>query len=138
MGMIEIAGAAMLIAAAAPPLPPPPPPPPILDTKTTVAGQPLEVPAGPIELVVRRVTLPAGHPIAVHLHFWSRYVYVEQGEVTLTLIKTGRSFTFSAGHVIPEPIRLWHKAVVSSSGPATLVVFDQVPPGAENEIEPPL
>jgi len=107
----------------------------IVDTGTTMAGQALAVPAAPLRVVATRVELPAGATIATHMHIWARYVYVERGEVQLTLADSGSSRTFKAGEMIVEPIGKWHsgKAVTDT----VLVAIEQVPAGRCNTVKPP-
>jgi quercetin dioxygenase-like cupin family protein len=109
---------------------------PIVDTDKTVAGQPIAVPDGPVRVVATRLVLPAGAQIDTHMHFWARYVYVESGEVRLTLAGSGKTSFFRAGQMIVEPIGKWHSGTIVS-GPAVLIAVEQVPPGRCNTIRPP-
>jgi quercetin dioxygenase-like cupin family protein len=108
----------------------------IVETDKTVAGQPIVAPDGPLKVVATRTVLAAGAEIPTHLHLWARYVYVETGEVKLTLTGSGETRTFRAGEMIVEPIGKWHSGVVTR-GPAALVAVEQVPPGRCNTIRPP-
>ncbi|HEX8381068.1 MAG TPA: cupin domain-containing protein [Allosphingosinicella sp.] len=129
---IKLAAWAALIAAAAPA----PKPVTIADTDTALGGQPLAVPSGPLRVVATRVELKAGTAIGTHMHLWARYVYVERGEVQLTLTGSGATRTFRAGEMIVEPIGKWHsgKAVADT----VLVATEQVPPGRCNTVRPPV
>ncbi|HEX6376430.1 MAG TPA: cupin domain-containing protein [Allosphingosinicella sp.] len=138
---------AAIFAAAAAVQPPPPPkpqpaPPPktqppqlIIDTTTTMAGQPLVVPEGPLEVVATRIVMSAGATIDTHMHFWARYVYVQSGEVKLTLLDSGETETFRAGQMIVEPLGKWHSGAIVSD--TVLVAVEQVPPGRCNTVKPP-
>ncbi|MBV8685964.1 MAG: cupin domain-containing protein [Alphaproteobacteria bacterium] len=108
----------------------------IVDTTSTMAGQPIEAPAGPLELKAAKVTLAAGAPVPVHMHFWARYVYVESGQLQVTMVDGGRSRTFRSGEMIVEPIGKWHFGKAGPAG-AVLIGIEQVPPGRCNTIEPP-
>jgi quercetin dioxygenase-like cupin family protein len=123
---------AFLLAAAAPA---PPPPTIVIDTGSTMAGQPLVVPSGPLQVVATRSVLPAGAEIGTHMHLWARYVYVESGEVQLLLAGAGMARTFKAGEMIVEPIGKWHSGKVVKD--AVLVSVEQVPPGRCNTVKPP-
>ena len=127
--------AAFLSAAAAPAAPPAPGTALIIDTRTTIAGQPLVVPPEPLRVVATRIVLPAGSAIGTHMHFWARYVYVQSGEVQLTLADTGATRTFKAGEVIVEPIGKWHSGKIV--GDTVLVAIEQLPPGRCNIVRPP-
>jgi quercetin dioxygenase-like cupin family protein len=130
------AAAAVLFASAAAPAAAAPPPK-TFESDRTMADQPIEVPAGPLQVNVQSSVLQnAGDKIPVHMHFWPRYVYVQSGTVDVTLIDRRITQRFSAGDVIVEPIGLWHKGIVVT-GPVTLVSVEQVPPGRVNKIEPP-
>ncbi|HEX8263697.1 MAG TPA: cupin domain-containing protein [Allosphingosinicella sp.] len=128
--------AAALLAAAAAPAPEPAPGTKlIVDTGTTMAGQPLAVPASPFRVVATRVELPAGSAVPTHMHIWARYVYVERGEVQLTLADSGTSRTFRAGELIVEPIGKWHSGRIVSD--TILVAVEQVPTARCNTVKPP-
>lgn len=107
----------------------------IIDTGSTMAGQPLLLPPGPVQVVATRTELRANATIPTHMHFWARYVYVERGEVQLTLEGAGETMTFRAGEMIVEPIGKWHsgKVVIDT----VLIATEQVPPGRCNTIKPP-
>lgn len=128
---MSIALAAALLAAASPPAPPAT----IVDSDETMAGQKLVVPPGPLKVVATRIVLPAGATIGTHMHFWARYVYVESGEVQLTLTGEGTTRTYRAGEMIVEPIGKWHSGRIVSD--AVLIATEQVPSGRCNTIRPP-
>ncbi len=107
----------------------------IIDTDKTMADQPLTVPPGPLRIVATRIVLPAGGAITTHMHFWARYVYVESGEVQLTLTGSGKTRTYKAGEMIVEPIGKWHSGRIVKD--AVLVATEQVPPGHCNTVKPP-
>ena len=107
----------------------------IVDTQTTIAGQALVLPEGPLRVVATRVELAAGSAVPAHMHIWARYVYVERGEVELSLADSGTVRTFRAGDLIVEPIGKWHKGRIISD--TVLVSVEQVPPGRCNTIRPP-
>lgn len=127
--------AAFLLSAVAPGPAPGPQTQLIVDTGTTMAGQPLALPPGPVQVVATRVQLPAGAPIPTHMHFWARYVYVERGEVELTLTDSGATRTFRAGEMIVEPIGKWHSGKIVRD--TVLVATEQIPPGRCNTVRPP-
>lgn len=132
---MTLAAAALLAAAAAPPAAPVPGTKLIVDTSTTLAGQALTAPSAPFRVVATRVELPAGAAVPTHMHIWARYVYVERGEVQLTLADSGATRTFKAGEMIVEPIGKWHSGKIVSD--TILVSVEQVPPGRCNTVRPP-
>ncbi|HEY0131539.1 MAG TPA: hypothetical protein VGB57_09045 [Allosphingosinicella sp.] len=101
----------------------------------TMSGQRLVAPPGAMEVHVSRDQVPAGTTIAVHMHFWPRYVLVESGEVQVTLLDGGPMETFTAGETIVEPLEKWHSGLVTKD--AVLVAVEQTPPGGCNTIHPP-
>lgn len=107
----------------------------IVDTDETMAGQPLVLPPGSARVVATRIVLPAGATIGTHMHIWARYVYVESGEVQLTLTGAGTSRTFRAGEMIVEPIGKWHSGRIVRD--TVLVATEQVPTGRCNTVKPP-
>ena len=127
--------AILLLAAAAPGPAPKPRTGLIVDTGSTMAGQPLVLPEGPVQVVATRTELRADATIPTHMHFWARYVYVESGEVQLTLEGAGETRTFRAGEMIVEPIGKWHSGRIVRD--SVLVATEQVPPGRCNTVKPP-
>lgn len=127
--MLKTLAAAFLFAAPAPQTTP------IVDTDKTMAGQPLALPPGPVRVVATRTALPAGAAIPTHMHFWARYVYVERGEVQLTLAGSAETRTYKAGEMIVEPIGKWHSGRIVRD--SVLVSTEQVPPGRCNTVRPP-
>jgi quercetin dioxygenase-like cupin family protein len=107
----------------------------IVDTSTTMAGQALSVPPAPLRVVATRVELKAGSAVPAHMHLWARYVYVERGEVQLTLADSGTTRTFKAGELIVEPIGKWHSGRIVAD--TVLVAIEQVPLGRCNTVRPP-
>ncbi len=108
---------------------------PIIDTDRTMADQPLALPPGPVRVVATRIVLPAGATIPTHMHFWPRYVYVESGEVQLTLAGSGATRTYRAGEMIVEPLGKWHSGRIVRD--SVLIATEQVPPGRCNTVRPP-
>lgn len=102
----------------------------------TMAGQRLVAPPGAMEVLATRDVVPAGTVIGMHMHFWPRYVFVESGEVQVTLLDGGPTSTFRAGQMIVEPLEKWHSGLVTKK--AVLIAVEQVPPGGCNTIKPPV
>jgi quercetin dioxygenase-like cupin family protein len=132
---MTLAAAAAFLAATAPSSVPAPRTTLIIDTNTTMAGQPLVLPPSPAQVVATRIFMPAKSTIGTHMHFWPRYVYVESGEVRLTLTDSGATQTFKAGEMIVEPIGKWHSGEIV--GDTVLLATEQVPPGRCNTVKPP-
>jgi quercetin dioxygenase-like cupin family protein len=110
---------------------------PILRTRLTSSNQPLKLPQGEAELVAIAVDIPAGGATSIHQHPWSRFAYVEKGELRVLNHDTGEARDFKSGEVLSEAVGQWHEGR-ATSGPVRLIVFDLVPPGATNTVARPL
>jgi len=114
------------------------PPAPVTTTLKTLsatgAGQPIVVPAGPLQVTVSETTVPPHGEIAPHKHPYPRYVYVLSGQVKVTDLATGESYELKAGDMSVDPVDQWHKAEALGSGPARLIALDQTPPGVSNVV----
>ncbi|HYE26745.1 MAG TPA: cupin domain-containing protein [Allosphingosinicella sp.] len=108
----------------------------VVETQKTMAGQPLVAPPGPMEVVATTIVMRAGQNIDMHMHFWPRYVYVQSGQVEVTLLDSGPPKRFNAGSMIVEPIGKWHSGRIIQD--AVLVAVEQVPPGRCNTVKPPV
>ena len=104
----------------------------VLRSTTTIAGQPIALPSGPVELVVTQTNVAPGGIIPMHRHRWPRYVRVEEGVVRLTFGDGRPGRDFGPGDVIVEAMDTWHEGRVVGSGYARLIAFDLVPPGQTN------
>ena len=106
---------------------------PIARTAQTSSGQPLKLPSGKVEMVATAVEFPPNGATTLHMHPWSRFVYVERGTLRVVNQDTGKTSEFKAGQVFPEVITQWHQGYAGPEG-AKLVVIDIVPPGATNVV----
>jgi quercetin dioxygenase-like cupin family protein len=134
---MAIIGAALVSADASPSLarqnqPPAPVVTPLLQTQTTVSGQPLKLPSAATELTATIVTIAPGGATPIHRHPWSRFAYVEQGPLRLINHDTGKTVDFQSGSVIVESVGQWHEGRALGPKPAKLIVFDLAPPGGPN------
>ena len=109
---------------------------PILRTRLTSSNQSLRIPQGDAELVAVAVDIPAGGATSIHQHPWSRFAYVEKGELRVLNHQTGESRDFKPGEVLSEAVGQWHEGR-ATSGPVRLIVFDIVPPGVTNTVARP-
>ena len=105
---------------------------PLARSATTVSGQPLRLPQGPVEVVVAAAELPPGGRLPAHRHAWSRTVYVERGRVRVKNLDTGAAQEFGPGQVIVEALDQWHEAEVIGPDGLRLIVVDYVPAGQSN------
>ena len=109
---------------------------PILRTRLTSSNQSLKLPQGDAELVAVAVDIPAGGATSIHQHPWSRFAYVERGELRVFNHDTGESRDFKPGEVLSEAVGQWHEGR-AISGSVRLIVFDIVPPCVINTVARP-
>lgn len=107
---------------------------PVLSTRTTVSGQPIEVPAHP-EVVVSRYEIAPNAILPMHEHPYPRYAYVLSGTLEVSLI-AGKTYRYKAGDFIAEVIGQWHTGRNVGDTPVRLLVIDQVVPGHLNTVFP--
>ena len=98
------------------------------------AGQPIELPRGPLKLIVSEYDIAPGAVLPVHRHPYQRYAYVEAGTLRVTNADTGAATVYQTGDVIVEMVDLWHTGANVGTEMVRLLVIDQVPPGEANTI----
>jgi quercetin dioxygenase-like cupin family protein len=101
---------------------------PVLNTATTITGQPIVVPPNP-EVRVATVTFAPGARLPVHKHPYPHYVYVLEGTLSVTNVDTGEKFDLKQGTFFAEMIDTWHYGENKTAAPVKLLVIDQVPAG---------
>ena len=106
---------------------------PVLDTTTTLTGQPITVPANP-EVRVVTVTFPPGSRLPVHKHLYPHYVTVLEGTLTITNVETGKVTEMKEGSAFAEMIDTWHYGQNNTDKPLKLLVIDQVPVGTKSNV----
>jgi quercetin dioxygenase-like cupin family protein len=108
---------------------------PVTRTNTTVTGQPIAVPDHP-DVIVSIATFPPGARIAEHQHPHPHYVYVLEGVLTVVNTDANKTFEVKAGQFIAEMQDTWHYGINNGTVPVKLLVIDQVPAGAANNLVP--
>jgi len=103
----------------------------VFKSATTISGQILALPQGPVGVTVFRCTIAVGTALPSHRHAFPRYGYVLAGTLRLTNEQTGSVRDFIAGDFIIESIAQWHSGRNVGSTPLCLLVIDQVPEGVE-------
>jgi quercetin dioxygenase-like cupin family protein len=109
---------------------------PILRTRLTSSNHPLKLPQGEAELVAVAVDIPTGGATSIHQHPWSRFAFVEKGQIRVLNHDTGEARDFKSGEVLSEAVGQWHEGR-ATAGPVRLIVFDVVPPGVTNTVARP-
>ena len=101
-------------------------------SSSTVTGQPLALPAGPLEVVIAVTEIPAGGALPMHKHPWPRYAIVERGRLRVSYEEARLVREFGPGEAVIEAVDQWHEARVVGPDPVRVVVIDHVPPGRTN------
>lgn len=99
---------------------------------TTNTGQPIMPPAGPVQVTVQTVEIPAGGVLPPHRHPYQRYGYILSGRIRVDNLDTGQSTTYGPGEAIIEALGQWHTGTALGDAPVRILVFDQTPPGKVN------
>ena len=107
---------------------------PLLDTSTTVSGQPIVLPQGNVQLITSIYEIPQGAKLPEHEHNSQRYGYLLAGQLRVTNTETGESKEYKPGDFIVESRGQWHRAENIGTEPIKLLVIDQIKPG-ESTVE---
>ena len=137
MNSIAVVTAAVL--AASPALAADPPTPtsgagPILSATTSVWGQPISPPPGPLQVTASILEIPAGATLPVHKHPYPRFGYVLSGRLRVTDLETGKVIVLETGQFAIDPVDQWHSGQALDGRPVRLLLIDQTPPGASNTV----
>ena len=108
---------------------------PVARTNTTIIGQPIIVPDHP-DVIVSLATFPPGARIAEHQHPHPHFVYVLEGVLTVVNTDANKTFEVKAGDFVAEMQDTWHYGINNGTVPVKLLVIDQVPAGAPNNMKP--
>lgn len=106
---------------------------PVTRTNTTVTGQQIVVPERP-DVIVSIATFPPGARIPEHQHPHPHYVYVLEGVLTVVNTDANNTFDVKAGDFVVEMMDTWHYGINNGPVPVKLLVIDQVPTGAANNM----
>lgn len=104
---------------------------PIFHSSETIAKQPVQFPAGPIDIAASIFTIQPGASLPVHRHPYPRLGYVLSGTITVYNEETKLSQTFKPGDVIVESVAKWHSGTNPGREPLKLLVIDEAPAGAQ-------
>jgi len=108
---------------------------PVTRTNTTIIGQPIVVPDHP-DVIVSLATFPPGARIAEHQHPHPHFVYVLEGVLTVVNTDANKTIEVKAGDFVAEMQDTWHYGINKGAVPVKLLVIDQVPSGAPNNVRP--
>ena len=102
---------------------------PILSTTTSVWGQPIQPPAGPLQVTASILEIPAGGTLPVHKHPYPRFGYLLAGRLEVTDTETGKTVTYETGQFAIDPVGQWHTGHALHGKPVRLLLIDQTPLG---------
>jgi quercetin dioxygenase-like cupin family protein len=79
-------------------------------------------PAGPPELSVLKITIPAHTTLAWHTHPMPNAAYILSGQLTVEKKSNGETKVLHAGQVLPEMVGELHRGITGKE-PAVLIVM---------------
>lgn len=132
---MKIAPIVLALVFAAPALAAEPPPAvttPLATRTTTLSGQPIVAPAGPLQASLAETRLAPGASLPAHRHPYQRYVFVLEGRVEVTNMDTGEITVLDTGDFVAEARGQWHSARVLGDSAARLLAIDETPVGQTN------
>lgn len=106
----------------------------ILSTTTSIWGQAIQPPAGPLQVTASILEIPAGATLPAHKHPYPRFGYLLAGRLEVTDTETGKTVTYETGQFAIDPVGQWHTGHALDGKPVRLLLIDQTPPGASNTI----
>lgn len=101
---------------------------------TTLSGQPVVLPQGPVRVSVSETLIPAGGVLPEHRHPYPRYIRVLSGRVAVRNLETGQTRELKAGDFAVEALGQWHTGQALGAEPVRLLVIDQAPRGESNMV----
>lgn len=107
----------------------------VLQTSTTVTGQPIEFPLFRNEIRALVAELAPGSQVGRHMHPNPTFAYVLEGEVTVE-IDGQPPRLYKAGQAWVESLMTWHNALNRGSRPARFLVVYAAEEGKPTAIRP--
>ncbi len=92
----------------------------LLQTDTSIIGEPLEYPAGQAEITMAIVTMQPGQQTGDHRHDAPLAAYVLEGEITVDYGEAGTR-VYRTGDAFVEAFRSTHSGVNTGSGIARIL-----------------
>ena len=110
---------------------------PVIQTKTTVIGQPIAFPLwGKDQLSVVAIEITPGGQAGRHQHPVPTFVYVLEGTGLTVEVEGHGQRVFSAGQAYAESMNTWHNAFNRGTGLAKVLVVFAGEDGVPNSIRP--
>jgi quercetin dioxygenase-like cupin family protein len=103
----------------------------LLHTGSDYTGRPIQMPDGPLRVMVHRYEIPVNATLPWHFHPHQRYAYVESGRLQVEG-QGGQRRAFQAGDVLVEQRQVVHRGTNLGQEPVVLLVFDYLPESTRN------
>lgn len=110
-------------------------PAPVLQTSTTVAGQPIEYPLFRNQVTAFLVEIAPGGQSGRHMHPAPMFLYVTEGELTYEVDGQPPKL-YKPGQAFVEGVRVWHNAINRGSGPLKFLAVLHGEEGVPTTIRP--
>jgi quercetin dioxygenase-like cupin family protein len=108
---------------------------PILETSTTVTGQPIRFPQGDNQFTAVLAEVAPGGQVGRHMHPVPLFVYILEG--TLSIEMEGHGIhTFKAGQGLAEVTNIWHNGRNLTDRPVRFLIVFSGQKGTPNLIRP--
>ncbi|WAC75129.1 cupin domain-containing protein [Roseateles sp. SL47] len=104
---------------------------PLLHTGSDYTGHPIQMPDGPLRVMVHRYEIPENATLPWHFHPYQRYAYVERGRLQVE-DRNGLRQVFQAADVLVEQRQVVHRGTNLGQEPVVLLVFDYLPENTRN------
>jgi quercetin dioxygenase-like cupin family protein len=108
---------------------------PVLETATTITGQPIRFPQGDNQLVAVIAEVAPGGQVGRHQHPVPLLVYMLEGTLSIEMDGHG-THTFSAGQAFAEVIHTWHNGRNLTDKPVRFLIVLSGQKGTPNLIRP--
>jgi quercetin dioxygenase-like cupin family protein len=108
---------------------------PVLETATTITGQPIRFPQGDNQFTAVLAEVAPGGQVGRHMHPVPLFVYMLEGTLSIEMDGHG-THTFSAGQGFAEVTNLWHNGRNLTDKPVRFLIVFSGQKGTPNLIRP--
>jgi quercetin dioxygenase-like cupin family protein len=108
---------------------------PVLQTTTTISGQPIQFPQGEGEFTAVIAEVAPGGQVGRHMHPVPLFVYILEGTLTIDMEAHG-THAFKAGQGFAEIVHSWHNGRNLEDKPVRFLIVFAGRKGTPNLIRP--
>lgn len=108
---------------------------PVLETSTTITGQPIRFPQGNNQFTAVIAEVEPGGQVGRHLHPVPLFVYMLEGTLTI-MMDDHETHAFSAGEGFAEVTNLWHNGRNLTDEPVRFLIVFAGQEGTPNLVRP--